>query len=69
MKLWLISFILLLALVESSEWLKHMVLPLPMILLGGAMLAIVSNGTALFAQPHLSLTRMTSALTKKITHQ
>jgi hypothetical protein len=52
MKLWLTSFMVLLALFESSQWLKHIDLPLPVLLLGGAVLAVVSNGHTLFSQPN-----------------
>ncbi len=51
MQIWIISFFLLLGLVEGFDWLKHLTLPMPVMLLGGALLAIVSNGTALMKLP------------------
>ncbi len=47
MKIWLISVVVLLLGVEASQgayqWFAHLVLPLPVLLLGGAILAIASN--------------------------
>ncbi|MGB7413080.1 MAG: hypothetical protein WA902_02635 [Thermosynechococcaceae cyanobacterium] len=65
MKLWLTSFIVLLALVESSKWLQHIALPLPAIVLGGALLAVISNSTVLFAPSTLSQLQV-STLIKSI---
>lgn len=43
MQVWLISFLLLLALFRGLDWLHSLSLPLPLVLVGGAILAIVSN--------------------------
>jgi hypothetical protein len=55
MKVWFFSFIVLLALVESNKWLQHIALPWPALLLGGAALAVISNGSVLLTQPGLVL--------------
>ena len=43
MRIWLACFFLLFALAELFDWLKHISLPLPIYILGGAFLAIASN--------------------------
>jgi hypothetical protein len=43
MQFWIIGFILLLGGAEIYQWLKHFSLPLPVFILGGVFLAIVSN--------------------------
>lgn len=43
MKVWLVSFFILFALVQFVLWLKNFFVPLPFYILGGACLAIASN--------------------------
>ena len=43
MKVWIASFVVLFAIAEFYQWLKHFMLPLPIYILGGAFLAIASN--------------------------
>ena len=43
MRIWLACFGLLFAIAELYEWGKHLTLPLPIYILGGAVLALVSN--------------------------
>lgn len=43
MKVWIISVLVLFGMVETYQWMKHFTLPLPVFLLGGALLAIASN--------------------------
>ena len=43
MKIWLACFGLLFAFAELYQWMKHLTLPLPIYILGGAILAIASN--------------------------
>lgn len=43
MRVWLSCFLVLFAIAELFQWLKHLALPLPIHILGGAFLAIVSN--------------------------
>jgi hypothetical protein len=43
MKVWLITCLLLFILVELFQWVKGFILPLPLYLLAGAMLALASN--------------------------
>lgn len=43
MRVWLACFFLLFALAELFDWIKHISLPLPIYILGGAFLAIASN--------------------------
>ncbi len=43
MKVWLACFGVLFALAELYQWVKHLMLPLPIYILGGAFLAIASN--------------------------
>jgi len=45
MKVWMTSFLLLLGLVEFYQWFQHLRLPLPLLLLGGALLAFASNSS------------------------
>ncbi len=63
MRVWLASFLLLFAIAEVYQWAKHFTLPLPIFILGGAFLAIVSNydkypeltkGRDITLQKHLS---------------
>lgn len=51
MRIWLISFLVLLALARGLDWLHHFSLPLPILLLGGAILSIVSNESTLGGLP------------------
>ncbi len=43
MKIWFSCFFLLFAIAELYQWAKHLSLPLPIYILGGAFLAIASN--------------------------
>jgi hypothetical protein len=43
MKVWIATFILLFAIAQFLEWLQKFSLPLPIYILGGALLAIASN--------------------------
>lgn len=43
MRVWLASFVLLFAIAEVYQWAKHFTLPLPIFILGGTFLAIISN--------------------------
>lgn len=43
MQIWIASFVVLFALAELFQWLKHFSLPLPVFILGGVFLAIASN--------------------------
>lgn len=43
MKVWIISVLVLFGMVEMYQWMKHFTLPLPVFILGGALLAIASN--------------------------
>lgn len=43
MRVWLTCFVLLFALSQLFDWMKHISLPLPIYILGGAFLAIASN--------------------------
>ena len=43
MKIWLACFIAMFAVAELFQWVKGVVLPLPIYILGGAFLAIASN--------------------------
>jgi len=43
MRIWLACFGILFAIAELYEWTKHLTLPLPVYILGGAFLAIASN--------------------------
>ena len=43
MRVWLASFLLLFALAQVYQWAKHLMLPLPVFILGGLCLAIASN--------------------------
>lgn len=45
MKVWMISFLFLLGLVEFYQWFQRLTLPLPVLLLGGALLAFASNSS------------------------
>lgn len=51
MRIWLISFLVLLAFTRGLDWLHHLSLPLPMLLLGGVLLSIVSNESTLVGLP------------------
>jgi hypothetical protein len=43
MKMWMVSVLLVFAMVELYQWMKHVTVPLPAFILGGALLAIASN--------------------------
>lgn len=43
MKIWFSCFFLLFAIAEFYQWAKHLSLPLPIYILGGAFLVIASN--------------------------
>jgi len=45
MKVWIGSFLFLLGLVEFYQWFQRLRLPLPILLLGGALLAFASNSS------------------------
>lgn len=51
MRIWLVSFLVLLALARGLDWLHTLTLPLPLLLLGGAMLSILSNESILAGLP------------------
>jgi hypothetical protein len=43
MRVWITSCLVLFGMVQIYHWMKHFTLPLPMFILGGALLAIASN--------------------------
>lgn len=43
MRVWVTTFVVLFAIAELFQWLQKFTLPLPMYILGGALLAIASN--------------------------
>jgi hypothetical protein len=43
MKVWIASVLILLGMVEVYQWMKHFTVPLPVFIIGGAILAIASN--------------------------
>jgi len=43
MRIWIVSFLVLFALVQFYQWAKGFISPLPIYVLGGAFLAIASN--------------------------
>lgn len=43
MKIWMTSFLLIFGLAEFYQWAKEITLPMPIFVLGGALLAIASN--------------------------
>ncbi len=43
MKVWITCVLVLYGMVEVYQWMKHFSLPLPVFILGGAVLAIASN--------------------------
>jgi len=43
MKIWLVSFLILFVLVEFYQWFQSLKVPLPFMLVAGAVLAIASN--------------------------
>lgn len=43
MRIWIISFLVLFGIAELYPWVTHFTVPLPMFILGGALLAIASN--------------------------
>jgi hypothetical protein len=47
MRIWLVCFGVLFAIAELYQWAKHLNLPLPIYILGGAFLAIASNSKQL----------------------
>jgi hypothetical protein len=48
MRVWLTSFVLLFGAVELFQWAQELTLPMPIFVIGGALLAIASNSTKLF---------------------
>ncbi len=43
MRVLITSFLVLFGIMELSHWIRHFTLPLPILILGGALLAIASN--------------------------
>ncbi|MBE9127288.1 MULTISPECIES: hypothetical protein [unclassified Coleofasciculus] len=43
MRVLIVSFLVLFSLLELSHWVEHFIMPLPLLILGGALLAIASN--------------------------
>ncbi|HEY9633524.1 MAG TPA: hypothetical protein V6D14_08970 [Coleofasciculaceae cyanobacterium] len=43
MRFWITSFLVLFGMAELFQWIRHFSVPLPMFILGGALLAIASN--------------------------
>lgn len=43
MRIWIISFLVLFGMAELYPWVTHFTVPLPIFILGGALLAIASN--------------------------
>ncbi|NEP12726.1 MAG: hypothetical protein F6K14_21460 [Symploca sp. SIO2C1] len=43
MRVWIFSFLVLLGMVELYQWMKNFSIPLPVFIVGGALLAIASN--------------------------
>ncbi len=43
MRLWISSFLILLVLAELFQWLKSLSIPLPVLIVGGVLLAVASN--------------------------
>ncbi len=43
MRVWITCFLILFGIVELYQWARHFPVPLPMFILGGALLAIASN--------------------------
>lgn len=43
MRVWLSCFFVLFAIAEFYQWAQHVTLPLPLYILGGAVLAVASN--------------------------
>ncbi len=43
MRVWIFSFLVLLGMVELYQWMKDFSIPLPVFIVGGALLAIASN--------------------------
>jgi len=43
MRVWIFSFLVLLGMVELYQWMKDFTIPLPVFIVGGALLAIASN--------------------------
>lgn len=73
MKAWLIGVGILFALAEFSLWLKQFMLPVPIYIFGGALLAIASNYekgiVALFRQqanPNLEAISQTATLVNNV---
>jgi hypothetical protein len=64
MKIWVLSVVLLLVAVETSQgvyhWVEHLILPLPILLLAGVGLAIASNIN--YLQPSHQKTQASSEL-------
>ena len=57
MRVWLVCFFVLFALAEFFKWLRGFSVPLPIYILGGALLAIVSNYDKIFGSDikHISM--------------
>jgi len=53
MQLWLTSFILLFGAIEFWQWVQPASLPMPIFLMGGALLAIASNYSKISMPLHL----------------
>ncbi len=51
MKIWFTCFLLLFGATELLQWVKHVSLPLPIFILGGAFLAVASNYSKLTHLP------------------
>jgi hypothetical protein len=51
MRFWITSFLVLFGMAELFQWVKHFTVPLPMFILGGAILAIASNYNKLVSWP------------------
>lgn len=43
MRVWITSCLVVFGMMELYQWIKHLTLPLPIFILGGALLAIASN--------------------------
>ncbi|WP_299489403.1 hypothetical protein [Acaryochloris sp. IP29b_bin.137] len=67
MRIWLISFLVLMAVARGLDWLHHLSLPLPILLLGGAILSIVSNESALGGLPWMPQSASTQITDKSNT--
>ncbi len=66
MKVWIASFVVLFAIAEFYQWLKHFMLPLPIYILGGAFLAIASNYDRSSGFPFLKSDEQSTAIPNPI---